>query len=375
MENLELKTPPATDTSGFWSGKRVFVTGHTGFKGSWMVLWLQSLGADVIGFSLDPPSTPSLFEQARVDEGIISLRGDVRTLSDVVSAMETYEPDLVFHLAAQSLVRPSYQNPVETYATNVMGTVHVLEAMRRVGTPRVGVVVTSDKCYDNRESMLWGYRETDPMGGYDPYSNSKGCAELVTQAYRRSFFGAKDGQRLALASARAGNVIGGGDWAEDRLIPDIVRAFEAGQPVDIRRPDAIRPWQHVLEPLSGYMQLAERLWIEGDSVADGWNFGPDERDARPVSYVVEQMVERWGDGASARLDPGPHPHEATYLRLDCSKAHALLDWRPELALEDALAWTVEWYQSVHQGADPRQLTMNQIQRYRHLQAIHDHDLH
>jgi CDP-glucose 4,6-dehydratase len=292
--------------------------------------------------------------------------------------MEECRPDIVFHLAAQSLVRASYHNPVETYATNVMGTIHVLEAMRGVGTVRAGVLVTSDKCYENRESMLWGYRENDPMGGYDPYSNSKGCAELVASAYRRSFLtGDQNGaEGPAVATARAGNVIGGGDWAADRLIPDIVRSFVAGRPVHIRRPDAIRPWQHVLEPLSGYLCLAERLWTDGHERAGAWNFGPDEDDARPVEHVVERMAARWGGGATAVLDEGPHPHEATYLRLDCSKARALLDWRPRLPLDQALAWTVEWYREVDRGADARTLTTDQIHRY---QTLHPgtpaHDLY
>lgn len=376
MESLELNASSPAQAVSFWAGKRVLLTGHTGFKGSWLALWLQSLGAEVIGLALDPPSTPSLFERARVADGMTSLHGDIRDMDTVVDAMRTYRPEIIFHLAAQSLVRSSYQMPVDTYATNVMGTVHVLDAMRQVGSARVGVVVTSDKCYENHESKLWGYRETDPMGGYDPYSNSKGCAELVTSAYRRSYFSGETSS-LALASVRAGNVIGGGDWAEDRLIPDVIRAFSAGQPVHLRRPDAIRPWQHVLDPLSGYLLLAERLWTEGDTVADGWNFGPDERDARSVQYVVEQMIDRWGDGAAATIDEGSHPHEATYLRLDCSKAHALLGWRPRLPLDDALAWTVEWYRGVNDGADPRSVTLDQVHRYIHRQ--HDetpvHDLH
>jgi CDP-glucose 4,6-dehydratase len=375
MEDVELR-PSSPRARSFWAGKRVLVTGHTGFKGSWLALWLQALGADVVGLSLDPPTTPSLFRQARVAEGILSLHGDIRDPDVVRDVMATHEPDIVFHLAAQSLVRASYRSPVETYATNVMGTVHVLEAMRQVQSARVGVIVTSDKCYENRESMLWGYREPDPMGGHDPYSNSKGCAELVAAAYRDSFFGGPEGPPLALATARAGNVIGGGDWAADRLVPDIVRAFADGRPVHIRRPDAVRPWQHVLEPLSGYLRLAERLWTDGDGRAGAWNFGPDEDDARPVGAVVEQMIERWGHGADAVLDDGPHPHEATYLRLDCSKARALLDWRPRLSLDEALAWTVEWYREVDRGADARALAADQIHRY---QALHPdslaHDLH
>lgn len=383
MENLELGTNGLSSTmnqSSFWKGKRVLVTGHTGFKGSWLALWLQSLGAEVTGLALSPPSTPSLFEQGRVAEGMTSIEGDIRDLEVVEDAMATYEPEIVFHLAAQALVRPSYQDPVGTYATNVMGTVHVLEAMRRVGTARVGIIVTSDKCYENQESHLWGYREHDPMGGYDPYSNSKGCAELVASAYRRSFFSAQgDGHTPpAIATVRAGNVIGGGDWAEDRLVPDIIRAFQAGQSVHIRCPDAIRPWQHVLEPLRGYLVLAERLWADGESVAGGWNFGPDDRDARAVRYVVEQMMDLWGNSAAAVLDSESHPHEATYLRLDSSKARALLGWYPQLSLDDALEWTVEWYHGVQNQTDARACTLAQIDRYQCF--LHDHpapahDLH
>ncbi len=354
-------------TSSFWSGKRVLITGHTGFKGSWLALWLQELGADVVGLALEPPTTPSLFKDGRVGEGMTSLIGDVRDLDVVVKTIERYQPEIIFHMAAQSLVRPSYDSPVETYATNVMGTVHVLEAMRRVGSARVGIFVTSDKCYENNESELWGYREHDPMGGSDPYSSSKGCAELVVSSYRNSYFEARaEASRVAIASVRAGNVIGGGDWADDRLLPDIVRAFSAGRSVRIRRPDAVRPWQHVLGPLDGYMQLAEQLWEEGKEYTGGWNFGPADGDARSVQYVVEQMIERWGSVASATFDESDHPHEATNLRLDCSKARTLLGWHSRLALDEALAWTVEWYRSVDQGADPQALTVDQIHRYRQL---------
>jgi CDP-glucose 4,6-dehydratase len=358
--------------ASFWKNKRVLITGHTGFKGSWLALWLQELGAEVIGLALEPPTTPSLFEKGRVGEGMISVQGDVRDLDTVVDVFERYRPEIVVHMAAQALVRSSYDIPVETYATNVMGTVHVLEAIRRVETVRVGVFVTSDKCYENTESKLWGYRETDAMGGSDPYSNSKGCAELVVSAYRNSYFsGTGDGSsRAAIASVRAGNVIGGGDWAEDRLIPDVIQAFSTGRPVHIRRPDAIRPWQHVLEPLSGYLQLAEQLWHEGAAYTGGWNFGPAESDAKSVEYVVERLIERWGPDASVVLDDGPHPHEATFLRLDCSKAHTLLGWYPRLSLDDALAWTVEWYRAANEGADLRTVTLDQIQRYQDVsQAI------
>jgi CDP-glucose 4,6-dehydratase len=382
MESLVTVHPPrpaaALPREAFWTGKRVLLTGHTGFKGSWLALWLQHLGATVVGVALAPPSTPSLFMRGRVAEGMTSIHGDVRHLDVLEDIMDTHRPEVVFHLAAQSLVRPSYRDPVTTYATNVMGTVHVLEAMRRTGTARVGVMVTSDKCYANRESMLWGYREDDPMGGHDPYSNSKGCAELVTSAYRDSFFTAGgDGQPSpAIASVRAGNVIGGGDWADDRLLPDIVRAFEAGTPVRIRRPQAIRPWQHVVEPLGGYLTLAQHLWKCGEAAGGGWNFGPNDDDARSVQYVAETMARAWGTGASVELDAGPHPHEATYLRLDCSKARTLLDWRPRLTLDEALAWTVDWYQSVDAGTDPRALTIDHIRQYEHLlQTAPAHDLH
>jgi CDP-glucose 4,6-dehydratase len=374
MENLELTH--RRNASSFWSGKRVLLTGHTGFKGSWLALWLQALGADVVGLALDPPSTPSLYRQARVAEGMTSIHGDIRDLDVVVRAMERHRPEVVFHLAAQSLVRSSYEAPVETFATNVMGTVHVLEAMRQVGSVRVGVVVTSDKCYANRESMLWGYRETDPMGGHDPYSSSKGCTELVVASYRQSFFEPRstaEGEgAVALASVRAGNVIGGGDWATDRLVPDAIRAFASGRPVHIRRPDAIRPWQHVLDPLGGYLLLAEQLWANDAPRSGAWNFGPDADDARPVAAVVEQMIQRWGEGAAATLDDGPHPHEATYLRLDCSKARSLLGWRPRLPLARALDWTVEWYRAVQNGEDARTHSLDHIHRY---EALSAHDVH
>lgn len=303
----------------FWPGRRVLVTGHTGFKGGWLSLWLQQLGAAVTGYALAPPSRPSLFETARVGESMDSTVGDVRDFDTLQATVAKYRPEIVFHLAAQPLVVPSYQQPVETYATNIMGTVHLLEAVRQVGGVRVVVNVTSDKCYANRE-WLWGYRENEPMGGEDPYSSSKGCAELVTAAYRASFFPPADYARhgLALASARAGNVIGGGDWAAHRLIPDMIRAFQASRPTSIRCPEAVRPWQHVLEPLSGYLTLAEHLWIEGPALAEGWNFGPREHDARPVRWLVDRLAELWSDDASWEPDGEPHPHEAHYLKLDCA---------------------------------------------------------
>ena len=343
----------------FWRGKRVFLTGHTGFKGSWISLWLQNLGAELTGFALQPPTRPSLFEEARVADGMRSLIGDIRDLSALQQAIQAVKPEIVIHMAAQPLVRYAYQNSVETYATNVMGTVHVLEAVRNTPGVKAVLNVTTDKCYENKE-WLWGYREDEPMGGHDPYSNSKGCAELVTSAYRRSFFQDKG---IALASARAGNVIGGGDWAADRLIPDILRAFEKSQPVIIRNPYATRPWQHVLEPLSGYLTLAERLCTGGQACAEGWNFGPHDDDARPVQWIVEHMVSSWGNGASWQLDGGEHPHEANYLKLDISKAKARLGWQPRLALPAALEKITAWHHAYLAATDMHEFTMQQIANY------------
>lgn len=342
-----------------WAGRRVLVTGHTGFKGSWLSLWLHALGAEVTGFALPPPSRPSLFETARIAELVRHVEGDVRDLAAVRAVIEASQPEAIFHLAAQPLVRFSYREPVETYATNVMGTVHVLDAARRSPEVRAIVCVTSDKCYDNRE-WVWPYRESDPMGGHDPYSSSKGCAELVAAAWRSSFFG-EDGP--ALATVRAGNVIGGGDWAEDRLVPDLVRAFEAGAAPLIRSPDAVRPWQHVLEALGGYLQIAERTLAGERSFADAWNFGPSDEDARPVGWIVERMRAAWGSSAAAVADSGPRPHEAGVLRLDCSKARAALGWRPALSLDQALDWIVAWHKAVGGGADARAVTLAQIADY------------
>jgi CDP-glucose 4,6-dehydratase len=343
----------------FWRGKRVFLTGHTGFKGSWLSLWLQSMGAQVTGFALQPPTTPSLFDEAQVAEGMTSIIGDIRDYQAVLTAMQDCRPEIVLHLAAQPLVRYSYQAPVETYATNVMGTVHVLEAARQVGGVRAIVNVTTDKCYENRE-WVWGYREDEPMGGYDPYSNSKGCSELVTSAYRRSFF---QNSGIALGSARAGNVIGGGDWAQDRLVPDILRAFERDAPVVIRNPASTRPWQHVLEPLCGYLMLAEQLFAEGQAWAEGWNFGPHEEDARPVQWIVERMVGAWGQGATWQLDGGTHPHEAHYLKLDISKVRSRLGWHPRWDLATALAHITGWHRAWLAGEAPRALCLKQIDQY------------
>lgn len=351
----------------FWNGKKVFMTGHTGFKGSWLSLWLQSLGADVCGFSLPAPTDPSLFDAAKVAEGMTSIEGNICDLAALQTAMADHQPDIVIHMAAQPLVRYSYQNPVETYATNVMGTVNVLEAIRHVDSVRVGVMITTDKCYENRE-WVWGYREDEPMGGHDPYSSSKGCAELVISAYRNSYFSPDtyNQHRVAIASVRAGNVIGGGDWALDRLIPDIMRAIQDNRPVMIRNPHATRPWQHVLEPLGGYLCLAEQLWHSGADYAEGWNFGPNDDDAKPVSWIVNQLTQMWGDGASWEVDGGNHPHEANYLKLDCSKAKARLGWTPRTSLATALEWIVEFYRAYQNGEDMRATTLKQIQRFQSL---------
>lgn len=350
-------------TPQFWKGKRVLLTGHTGFKGSWMSLWLQSLDAKVVGYSLAPPTQPSLFQVAEVARGMASNIGDVRDPAYLERVFAEHQPEIVLHLAAQALVRHSYTDPVETYSTNVMGTVHLLEAVRKTPSVRAVVNVTSDKCYENRE-WVWGYRENEAMGGFDPYSNSKGCAELVTAAYRNSFFTSVDGrQATALASARAGNVIGGGDWAADRLIPDIVRAISEHRPVMIRNPHAIRPWQHVLEPLSGYLQLAQTLYEEGADYAEGWNFGPSDNDAHPVQWIVKQFTQQWGDDASWELDQGDHPHEAHYLKLDCSKAKMRLNWQPRWSLAQALENIIAWYKAHQRGEDMREFSLGQIATY------------
>jgi len=350
--------------STFWTDKTVLLTGHTGFKGSWLSLWLQSMGAQVIGYALAPPTTPSLFDVANIANGMISIIGDIRDLEKLQSVFHEYQPEIVIHMAAQPLVRYSYQNPVETYSTNVMGTVNLLEAVRNTVSVKAVVNVTTDKCYENRE-WAWGYRENESMGGHDPYSNSKGCAELVTSAYRNSYFHPEHYQKhgVALASARAGNVIGGGDWAEDRLIPDIMRAITHNEAVNIRNPHAIRPWQHVLEPLSGYLKLAQTLYEEGTIYAEGWNFGPNDEDTKPVQWIVEYLTQVWGEGASWHLDNSNHLHEAHYLKLDCSKAKASLNWVPKWRLEMALDKIIDWQKQYQQGADMKAVTLAQISDY------------
>ena len=346
-------------TPQFWLGKRVILTGHTGFKGGWLSLWLQSMGAVVRGIALTPPTNPALFEVARVVEGMEHETADIRDYAALLPLVRDFAPEIVIHMAAQPLVRLSYNEPVETYSTNVMGTIHVLEAARAAGSVRAIVNVTTDKCYENRE-WNWGYREYEPMGGHDPYSSSKGCAELVSSAYRSSFL-EKEG--VAIATVRAGNVIGGGDWASDRLVPDVMRALEKGVPLEIRNPAAIRPWQHVLEPLSGYLILAERLYCEGAVWADGWNFGPRDEDAKPVQWIVEQLCDHWGEDACWTLQPGDHPHEANYLKLDISKARNRLDWTPRWSINEALVRIVDWYRAWSDGADMRTVCLQQITDY------------
>ncbi len=357
----------------FWRGRRVFLTGHTGFKGSWLSLWLQSMGAELTGFALPPATSPSLFLLAGVAQGMHSVMGDVRSLDAVRSALAQARPEVVIHMAAQALVRESYSTPVETFATNVMGTVNLLEAVRHTPGVRSVVVVTTDKCYQNRE-WVWPYREDEAMGGHDPYSASKGCAELATAAWRASFFGLSrsDSSRAAapgVASARAGNVIGGGDWSTDRLVPDILAAFAAGRPVSIRNPHATRPWQHVMEPVGAYLLLAERLFHDPQAHAQAWNFGPEPRDVRPVRAIVDAMAALWGDGASSAIDAGEHPHEASLLALDISKARHALGWQPRLALDAALRLTVDWARAHARGEDLHALTLAQIAGYLQLPGM------
>lgn len=347
-----------------YKNRKVLVTGHTGFKGSWLCILLNQLGADVYGYALEPPTSPSLFEEAQIGEHITSFIGDIRNLAYLQEVMNKVQPEIVIHMAAQPLVRDSYKIPVETYEINVMGTVHLLEACRTTPSVKAIVNVTTDKSYENKE-WHWGYRENEPMGGYDPYSNSKGCSELVTSAYRNSFFNPKDHDKhgVAVASARAGNVIGGGDWANDRLIPDFIRAIGKGEKVHIRSPFAIRPWQHVLEPLHGYLTLAEKLFTAGAHYAEGWNFGPDDNDAQNVEWITNTICKLWGKSASYEIDTHPQPHEANYLKLDCSKAKAELNWYPKWNIHQALQSIVEWNKAYLKGENIREVTINQINQY------------
>ena len=347
--------------SSFWNNKSVFITGHTGFKGSWLCLWLQLMGARVTGYAKEPPTDPSLFELADVARGMTSIKGDVRDPALLLKSMRAAKPEVVIHMAAQPLVRESYTDPVTTYSTNVLGTVHLLDAVRQTDGVKAVVVVTSDKCYENRE-WFWSYREKSMLGGDDPYSSSKACAEIAVQSFRKSFFDPSlfGEHGVSVASARAGNVIGGGDWAKDRIVPDTMRSLLEGKPIVIRNPHATRPWQHVLEPLNGYLALAEALYNDGPRYAGAWNFGPFDFNEKPVGWIVEQLYSSWGAPFSWERDERPNPHENTYLKLDSSKARALLNWSPKLDLPTALASIVEWTKAWQSGAHMRGVTEGQI---------------
>ncbi len=349
----------------FWKGKKVLITGHTGFKGGWLSLWLQYLGANVVGYSLEPAAKPSLYDEALVYENMVSIHDDIRNIEKLKSVFSKYKPEIVFHLAAQPLVLPSYENPSETYEVNVMGTLNVLEAIRECDSVKAGVFITSDKCYENKE-WVWGYRENDPMGGYDPYSSSKGCAELLIASYRSSFFSQNkiNQNNVAIASARAGNVIGGGDWGENRLVPDLIKAFSNKNEAVIRNPDAVRPWQHVLEPLAGYLVLAENLISDNDNSFTGaWNFGPDQADAQPVKWVADKIVNCWPSEANWKIDERHYPHEANYLKLDCSKAMSRLNWLPKWDLDETITKVVDWYSAFNNKKDVKEVCLKQIKEY------------
>ncbi len=351
--------PAEAVSPAFWRDRRVLLTGHTGFKGGWLALWLQQLGARVTGFSLGVPTQPSLYELAHVGEGMTSIEGDVRDFAALAAAVEAVRPEIVIHMAAQSLVRRSLSQPRETYEVNVMGTVNLLEALRQSEDTRAVVNVTSDKCYENRE-WEWGYREHERMSGQDPYSSSKGCAELITEAFRRSFFASREAPRVA--SARAGNVIGGGDWSEDRLVADAMRGALAGRAIRVRNPDSIRPWQHVLNPLSGYLELVQALWVSAE-FASGWNFGPAWEDAQSVRSILERISTLWPQRLHWVEDPGPHPHEARYLKLDSSRARSRLGWRPRWDLHEGVTAVVDWYRALSAGEDMRAVTLGQIEAF------------
>jgi len=342
----------------FWKGKRVFLTGHTGFKGSWLSLWLCSLGAEVRGYALNPPTSPSLFNEAKIDTILDSQIADIRDQDILYESMTGFNPDILIHMAAQPLVRYSYDAPIETYEVNVIGTAKVLEVARSCPNLKAIVNITTDKCYEN-DDRSEGYKENDPMGGYDPYSSSKGCAELVASSYRRSFL---QDQGIGIASVRAGNVIGGGDWADDRLIPDILRSFEKNKPVVIRNPKATRPWQHVLEPLSGYLLLAQNLYKDQKKYAEGWNFGPNEKDVQPVDWILNKMISKWPN-SSWELDNNSSPHEADFLKLDISKAKSKLGWSPVWELSQTLEKIVSWHQAWLNKDDIQAVCLTEIEEY------------
>ena len=352
------------NSNNFFKHKKVLITGHTGFKGSWLAIILEKLGAEVYGYALDPPTTPNLFKEAKINSFIHSTIGDIRNYPLLHKTIKSIQPEIVFHLAAQALVRESYKNPLETYSTNVMGTANLFEAIRQTQEVKAVVNITTDKCYENKE-WLWGYRENEPMGGYDPYSNSKGCSELVTSSFRNSFFNTNKYKEhgVAIATARAGNVIGGGDWAEDRLIPDFIRSIVKKEKLKIRSPYAIRPWQHVLEPLSGYLKLAEKLYTDGPDFAEAWNFGPEDFDAKNVEWIISTICELWGNGASYEIDTNPQPHEANYLKLDCSKAKSRLGWTPKWNIKTTLETIVQWNKDYLEGKDIKETCLSQLNNY------------
>jgi len=355
------------ESLNIYKDKKILITGHTGFKGSWLSLWLTELGANVVGYALEPPANPNLFESINLKDKITHIVGDVRDEEHLISVFEKYCPELVFHLAAQPLVRFSYKEPKLTYETNVMGTINILETVRKTKSVKVCVIITTDKCYENKE-WVYGYRETDPLGGYDPYSSSKGCAELVTAAYRQTFFNSKDfniTHNVALSSVRAGNIMGGGDWGEDRIIPDCVRALSKGEPVVIRNPAAIRPWQYVLEPLSGYLLLGALMYKYGTKYSDAWNFGPNDESIITVEELTKLVIKYWNSG-SYTIDTSTHPHEAGSLKLDISKARAFLGWEPVYNIQEAIEKTIGWYKKSYNGMKPEELfefTIKEIEKY------------
>jgi len=350
--------------NNIYKGRKVFITGHTGFKGSWICLLLHKLGADVYGYALDPPTNPSLFIEANVGEIITSTIGDIRDYKFLLQTIKEIQPEIIIHMAAQPLVMESYKNPRETYEINVMGTVNIFESARQVESVKVILNITTDKCYENKE-WHWGYRENEPMGGYDPYSSSKGCSELITGAFRNSYFNIDSFEKhgIVIASARAGNVIGGGDWAADRLIPDFIRSIIEGEQLKIRNPYSIRPWQHVLEPLSGYITLVAKMSDIGIKYSGAWNFGPDDRDAKNVEWITNKLCELWGNGISYEIDINPQPHEASYLKLDCSKANNELLWFPKWNIEKAIELIIEWNKAWLGKGDIRQVCIKQIEEY------------
>ena len=350
--------------SNFWKNKKVLLTGHTGFKGSWLSIWLKKLGVELVGFSKDIPTKPSLFEIAKVSEGMTSITGNIEDFTAIQKVLKENKPEIVIHMAAQSLVRKSYEEPINTFATNVMGTVNLLQAVKTTGSTRVLINITSDKCYENKGTEK-AFSENSPMGGYDPYSSSKGCAELVTSSFRNSFFNLKEFERhgCSLSSVRSGNVIGGGDWAKDRLIPDIMNSISKRIPTQIRNTRSIRPWQFVLEPLFGYLILAQRMWEEGKEFSEPWNFGPDETDCKSVKWILEKISKELDDGFSWKEDTRDNPHEAEMLKLDCNKAKKRLGWKTKLDVNETIEWTVNWYKEYFKNSDMKEYTENQIDKF------------